>query len=83
MNLQASGICPHCGARKQPGRAGVHLSGECRTSWYARERGKHPRKAGRPHRGDGDYTPEQIERIMARRALEQRYERWLLSQEGK
>ena len=75
--------CRLCGARLIAGRAGVHERGDCTTDWYLRERGKHPLPPGRPRgrplgsgrKPDPDLTPEQIERIMQRRAIEQRYER--------
>lgn len=65
--------CRHCGSRLRVGRAGIHERRECVLPWYQRERQQHPRKAGRP--AEPDLPPELIERIMARRAAEQRYER--------
>lgn len=65
--------CQHCGARLRAGRAALHLSATCQTAWYQRLRAQHPGKPGRPK--DWDLAPEQIERIMQRRAIEQRYER--------
>ena len=71
--------CRRCGSRLIAGRAGVHERGDCQTDWYLRERDKHPRQPGRPlgsgRKPEPDLTPEQIERIMQRRAREQRYER--------
>ena len=71
--------CRHCGSRLVAGRAGIHARGECRSDWYQRERAQHPRPPGRPpgsgRKPDPDLPPDVIERIMARRALVQRYER--------
>lgn len=65
--------CPHCHARLRHQRSALHLSGDCTSAWYQRRQAKHSRVQGRP--AEWDWTPEQIERIMQRRALEQRYER--------
>lgn len=67
--------CPHCNARMIAGRAALHLSATCQTAWYQRLRAQHPGKPGRPK--DWDLPPDLIERIMARRAAQQRYERQL------
>ena len=77
----AAKLCPNCGATKIPGRCAVHLSGECMSARYRRASSKHRRRPAAKHRrrpgrpADEDLTPEQIERIMARRAREQRWER--------
>lgn len=71
--------CPHCGARLRAGRAALHLSATCQTAWYQRVRAQHGRRPWRPK--DWDLTPEMIERIMARRAAQQRYERAMAQRE--
>jgi hypothetical protein len=72
-------ICHNCGRQRRPGPNGVHARGECRQPWYQRIRGKHPLPPGRPKlapvKRPEDISSELIERIMARRAAEQRYER--------
>ena len=80
--------CPRCGRPMRSLRSALHLKGECQTRWYRRlceQRGgplpahtREPKKRGYAARPD-DLTPEQIERIMHRRAAEQRYERALRS----
>lgn len=76
-------ICPKCGGRRYAGRGGIHDRGDCTTAWYRALRGLHPMPCGRPKRTNTmdppDLTPEQIERIMRRRAIEQRYERAVAS----
>lgn len=64
----------HYGARLRAGRAALHLSATCQTAWYQRVRARHGGRPGRPKDWD-DLPPDLIERIMARRAAQQRYER--------
>lgn len=81
--------CPHCNGRRKAGLSRVHDTGECLQPWRQRQRAKHPRAPGqrlsdeqkrerrrkREEAEARDLPPELIERIMQRRALEQRYER--------
>lgn len=68
--------CPKCGGTIRPGRHGVHDTGDCAQPWYRSAPARQPRvrQPGRT-KMHYDLTPEQIERIMARRAAEQRWER--------
>lgn len=78
-------VCPLCGGRRMAGRGRVHDSGECLQPWRLRRRAQHPRAPGQRlsderkreirRAADWDLPPELIERIMQRRAREQRYER--------
>lgn len=75
-------LCPRCGCRRFAGRGRVHDSGDCTRRRYLVKRGVLPKREqrGRPpnaalRAADWDWTPEQIEAIMRRRAREQRYER--------
>lgn len=71
--MPARKTCPHCHARVVAGRAAVHLSGACQKEWYRAIRAQHGRHLGRPK--DTDLPPEVIERLMQRRAAEQKRER--------
>ena len=77
--------CPLCGGRRRRGPNRIHETGECLQPWRIARRALHPRAPGdrlRDERkrelrraADWDLPPDLIERIMQRRAREQRYER--------
>lgn len=80
--------CRHCGAEMRHGRHATHDAGICLQPWYQQQLVRRAQRLPRlkPTRTrviepKDDLSPEQIERIMQRRAREQRWER-RLAQEG-